>query len=212
MNKLTEKVFECVPRSDFTGLEVAALFPGSKDRRSGLVKRAIASGEIIHIRRGMYCLDSKYRKHPVSLYSLSQRIYGPSYISLESALSRHGWIPEAVHTITSVSLNKSRDFKTSLGIFSYTRVPQKVFYESVERLSDDAGNVLLMASPVKSLVDYVYVHKKDWSGIEPAVESLRIDHEELESITGEQLEALRANYRSRRVRRFIEGMMRDLKL
>jgi len=212
MNKLTEKVFECVPRSDFTSLEVAALFPGSKDRRSSLVKRAIANGEIIHIRRGLYCLGSKYRKRPVSLYCLAQRIYGPSYISLESALSRHRWIPEAVHTITSVSVNKSREFETPLGVFSYTRVPQKVFYESVERLSDDAGNISLMASPVKSLVDYVYVHKKEWSGIEPAIESLRIDHEDFESATGEQLDALMANYRSRRVRRFIEGMMRDLKL
>jgi len=191
---------------------VAAFFPESKNRRFGLVKRAIAGGEIVHIRRGLYCLASKYRKYPVNLHSLAQRIYGPSYISLESALSRHGWIPEAVHTITSVSLKKSREFKTPLGVFSYTRVPQKVFYESVERLSDDAGNVFLMASPVKSLVDYVYVHRKDWSGIEPVVESLRIDHEELESVTGEQLDALRANYRSRRVRRFIEGMMRDLKL
>ena len=101
MNKLTEQVIGLLPYSQFTGQEVAALFPGSDDRRYGLVRRAIASGEIIHIRRGLYCLSSKYQKKGMNPYALAQQVYGPSYVSLESALSWHGWIPEAVHGITN---------------------------------------------------------------------------------------------------------------
>ena len=78
MNKLTEKVFECAPYGDFTSQDVATLFPGSEDRRYGLVKRAIASGEIIHICRGLYCLTPKYQKKSVNLYALAQHVYGPS--------------------------------------------------------------------------------------------------------------------------------------
>ena len=74
MNKLTEKIFDCVPYGNFTSQEVANLFPGSRDRRFGLVKRAIASGEIIHIRRGLYCLAPKYRKESINLHALAQQI------------------------------------------------------------------------------------------------------------------------------------------
>ena len=212
MNKLTEKIFENAPYGYFTSQDVATLFPGSEDKRYGLVKRAIAGGEIINIRRGLYCLASKYQKKSINLYALAQHIYGPSYVSLESALSWHGWIPEAVYTLTSVSSGKSKEFKTPLGAFSYNRVPQKVFYTGVERLADEAGNIFLMASPMKALADYVYVHKKDWTDLKPAAESLRIELEEFESVTSGDLDSLIENYTSRRVQKFIKGLRKDLKL
>ena len=212
MNRLTEKIFACVPYGNFTSQEVANFFPGSKDRRFGLVKRAIANGEIIHIRRGLYSLAPKYRKESINLNALAQHIYGPSYISMESALSWHRWIPEAVYTLTSVSFKKSKEFKTPLGMFSYTRVPQKVFYASVERLIDEAGNIFFIASPMKALADYVYAHKRDWIGLEPVVKSLRIEQEELESVTIEELNMLIANYKNRRVLKFLKALKRDLKL
>jgi len=212
MNKVPERVFELLPWCQFTSQDLAALFPGSEDRRYGLVKRAIASGEIIHVRRGLYCLASKYQKKSLNLHALAHYVYGPSYVSLESALSWHGWIPEAVHAVTSASFKKSKEFRTPLGTFSYDRVPQEVFYAEVERLTDASGNVLLMATPLKALTDYVYVRGKDWTGIEPAVSSLRIEPEELEQITRSTLETLSDNYSHRRVKRFLEGLRKDLSL
>lgn len=212
MNTLTEKVFECVPYSDFTSRDVANLFPGSGDRRYGLVKRAISKGEIIHIRRGLYCLAPKYQKKSINLYALAQRIYGPSYISLESALSWHGWIPEAVYTVTCVSFKKAKEFSTPLGVFSYNRIPQKLFYAGVERLADEAGNIFLMAKPIKALSDYVYVHKKDWMGLKPVVESLRVEEEELASITASEFNSLIENHVSRRIQKFLKGLKKDLNL
>ena len=212
MNKLTEKIFENAPHGYVTSQDVATLFPGSKYKRYGLVKRAIASGEIIHIRRGLYCLAQKYQKKGINIYAFAQHIYGPSYISLESALSWHGWIPEAVYTLSSVSSGKSKEFKTPLGAFSYSRVPQKVFYTGVERFTDETGDIFLLANPLKALTDYVYVNKKDWSGLKPVVESLRIEPEEFESVTSEAIDMLIDNYVSRRVRKFINGLIKDLKL
>jgi predicted transcriptional regulator of viral defense system len=212
MNKLTEKIFENAPYGYFTSQDVATLFPGSEDHRYGLVKRAIASGEIIHIRRGLYCLAPKYQKKSINLYALAQHVYGPSYVSLESALSWHRWIPEAVYTITSSSLGKSKEFKTPLGIFSYNHVPQKAFYTGVEKSIDEAGNVFMMASPMKALVDYVYVHKKDWSGLKPVTESLRIEPDEFKSLTSDDLELLIENYTGRWVQKFIKRLKKDLAL
>jgi hypothetical protein len=34
---------------------------------------------------------------------LAQLVHGPGYVSLETALSHHGWIPEGVYAITNVS-------------------------------------------------------------------------------------------------------------
>jgi predicted transcriptional regulator of viral defense system len=212
MNKVPERVFELLPWCHFTTQDLAALFPGSEDRRYGLVKRAVASGGIIHVRRGLYCLAPKYQKKSMNLYALAQHVYGPSYVSLESALSWHGWIPEAVHAITSASFKKSKEFTTPLGLLSYDRVPQEVFYTEVERLTDALGNVFLMATPLKALADYVYVRKRDWTGIEPAVSSLRIEPEELEQVTRSTLEALSSNYSNPRVKRFLEGLRKDLNL
>jgi predicted transcriptional regulator of viral defense system len=209
MNKLAEQIIRS-PYSVFDGTLVDALSAGSRDQRYGLMKRAIAGGDILHIRRGLYCLAPQYQRTPVNPYAVSQQVYGPSYVSLESALAWHGWIPEAVYGCTCASYRDSREFETPLGLFSYRRVPQKTFYAGVERLTDAAGNVFLMARPTKALADYVYVHKLDWTGVRPAAESLRIEPDEFKQITGEEFDVLAENYRSRRVRRFIEGLRKDL--
>ena len=212
MNKLTEQIFELSPWGQFTSEDVATLFPDNENRRFGLVKRAIANGEIIHVRRGLYCLAPKYRKKDINLYALAQRIYGPSYVSLESALSWHGWIPEAVYSITNASFRKSKEFKTPLGLFSYDRIPQELFYNEVMRLTDESGNVFFMASPLKALADYVYVRRKDWIGIEPIIGSLRVETEEFEQVRRDTLEGLISNYPNSRVKRFLEGLRKDLNL
>ena len=212
MNKVAERVFELLPWCQFTSQDLATLFPGSEDRRYGLVKRSLVSGEIIHVRRGLYCLAPRYQKRTINLYALAQHVYGPSYVSLESALSWHGWIPEAVHAITSASFKKSKEFRTPLGVFSYDRVPQRVFYMDVERLTDASGNVFLMATPLKALVDYVYVRKRDWTGIKPAISSLRIEPEEFDQITRNALEELASNCSNSRVKRFLDGLRKDLNL
>ncbi|MFA6568583.1 MAG: hypothetical protein WCS96_10250, partial [Victivallales bacterium] len=64
---------------------------------------------------------------------------------------------------------------------------------------------------VKALADYVYVNKKDWAGLKPPAESLRIELEEFESIVPDDLDALIENYTSLRVRKFLKGLRKDLK-
>ena len=212
MNRLTQKLIEFPHPGVFSGQDLATLLPGGDNSRQALIKRAIAAGELIHIRRGLYCLAPLYQKVHQNPYSIAQHIYGPSYISLESALQWHGWIPEAVYTYTSASFKNSRDFETPLGLFSYRRIPQKVFYTGVKQVIDENGCAFLMATPLKALADYVYAHKRDWSGIEPVVKSLRVEPEELEQLTAEEFDALLPNYNSRRVQRFCKGLRKDLKL
>lgn len=209
MNTLTETAIKTLPRGFFTTHDVAAMFPGSNDRRYGLIKRAVADEEIIRIRRGLYCLSPAYGREKLNLFTLAQLIYGPSYISLESALSAHGWIPEAVYTTTSVSFGKSKEFNTPLGSFSYCRIPQKEFFAGVEKRTDDHGNTFLLAKPSKALADYVYLYKKVWSRPEDATRDMRIEYRNLQTIPDDELDLLAGNYRSRRVKRFIAAVRRE---
>ena len=166
--------------------------------------------EVVRIHRGLYCLAAKYLRQKVDPLVLAQRIFGPSYISLETALSYHGWIPEAVYAITSVSLDRSREFGTPLGHFSFTRVPQETFYTEVSRVEKEAGGSFLLASPLKALADYVYVHKRDWDSTRPVVESLRVDESSLAGIGAEEFDELLDDYSSQRVQRLLKGLRKDL--
>ena len=179
--------------------------------RHGLVKRALAGGKILSLRRGLYCLAPRYQKQPVNPYAFAQRIYGPSYISMETALSHHGWIPEAVHACICASYGNAKGYNTPLGVFNYSRLPQKVFYTAVERCVDSDGNVFFMASPAKALADYFYVRRPPWTNIRDACGSLRIEQEEMLVVTADELAMLEDNCTSRRVRRFLANWRKALK-
>lgn len=218
MQRLTETVLGKSDTGAFTLLELSQWVGGTSNRQFALLKRALNAGEVIRIHRGLYCLAPKYLRRKPDPLVFAQLIHGPSYISLETALSYHGWIPEAVYAITSASMDRAREFETPLGHFSFTRIPQKVLYTEVTRIEKQngsetglrAGENFLIASPLKSLADYVYAHRLDWASIGPVVESLRVDESSLKSINLEIIDRLIDNYFSRRVRRFLKGLRKDL--
>ncbi len=211
MEKIIEKIIENVPNDIFTDGILVNLLSGSSDSRYGIIKRAIIKGEIIHIKRGVYTLAKKYQRKGINLFELSQLIYGPSYVSLESALNYHGWIPEAVYAVTSVCAKNSKEFSTPYGIFSYKHIPFSILYLGVKRFGSPNGT-FLMASPVKALVDYVYAYKKDWKGVDPVIKSLRVEKESLENLDSRLLTQLEEGHKSSRVKKFIKGIKKDLQL
>lgn len=218
MQKLTATVLEKSDIGIFTLMELAHWAGGSANRQFALLKRALKSGEVIRIHRGLYCLASKYLRRKPNPLALAQRIHGPSYISLETALWYHGWIPEAVYAITSACMDRGRRFETPIGHFSFTRISQKIFYTEVTRMEKQngsepglhAGESFLMASPLKALADYVYSHKLDWASASPVIESLRVDESSLAGIPMDSIENLIENYSSRRLQRFLKGLRKDL--
>ena len=210
MNKLTEQFF--TEYSDiFTQADVATVINGSYFSRHGLIKRAMSAGEILNIRRGLYCLAPKYQKRPISIYNAAERIYGPSYVSLETALSYYNWIPEAVYACTCVSYQKTRQFETPLGIFSYKHVPQHILYLGVRRYEDKNKNVFLMASPAKALADYIYIHKLNRTNINKVAEDLRIEEEDFNNVNPQELSELIDNYSNHRVKQFLTEWLEVLK-
>ena len=212
MQTITEIALERAERGVFTR-EQAALWVGSRRARlDALLKRAVASGEVWRVRKGLYCLSGRYRRSRINPLELAQRIHGPSYVSLETALSQHGWIPEAVRAITSVTLERSRTFDTAVGLFSFTRVPQCRFLSGVRRTSSEGGGAFFLATPLKALADHVYVQRFAWQSADPVVESLRIEYESLAELTAEMFDEVMPAYKPGRVSRFLAGLRKDLKL
>jgi predicted transcriptional regulator of viral defense system len=92
-----------------------------------------------------------------SLFETANRIYSPSYISMEMAFSYYGLIPEAVYGITSVTTRPTKTFSTQVGAFSYQTLKPRLFfgYRIVEY---GAQKHFAIASPEKAILDFFYLH------------------------------------------------------
>jgi len=209
MNLLTEKAFEFSKTGIFSYSDVLVWLGEHRNSVRGIVKRAIGMGEIIHIRRGLYCLSPKYNRYGISRNVIANLLYGPSYISMEAALSIHGWIPEAVHSVVSVSSGRAKTFETPVGYFDYVHIVQSPLFAGVERVEGDSA-AFLVAKPLKAIVDYVVSRSKNWTDLEPLEESLRIDVESLCGLTAADFDELEDVYKSKRASRFLLGLRKEL--
>lgn len=188
--------------------ELKYVLDGTEDSRFAKIKRAVANGLLIRVRQGLYCLGEDLRQEKPHSYVLADRIYGPSFISLESALSYHGLIPEGVKVISSVTGRRRNYFSTPLGDYFYSKVPPNNFMLSVQRVVE--GNaVFFMASPWRAITDYVYCYKKNWRSILPLVDSLRIDPEAIPKLTQVEAHELMEYYNRHRISQFLSGVIRE---
>ena len=211
MNFLAEKAIAHTKTGIFTFGDVLTWLPhATRAAVYAHVQRALKSGEVIQLRRGLYHLSSSVFPALVSTEMLANLIYGPSYVSLESALSYHGWIPEAVHNCTSVTSGRPRHFDTPHGRFSYVRIKQTPLMAGV--LCEQAtGGTFLVATPLKALADIVAARGLDWGDSGPLVSSLRIDSEDIDGLTSEDFDMLDGVYYSRRARTFLAGLRKELR-
>ncbi len=196
------------PRPYVTEAEIDVLLATTANSRYSTVKRLLAKGVLLHIRRGLYSIapqtTQSLKPHP---FELAAYIYAPSYISLESALSFHQMIPEAVYATTCVTNKRSKEFKTPFGDFSYIKVPFNDLYTEVELIQQNAHR-FFMAKPWKAICDYVYCYKKNWKSASPLIKSLRIDN--FPMLTYAQKQKLEEYYQHTRITAFLSGIIKDL--
>ncbi len=211
MQTITQEALGRVPWGFFTRAEASVWLGVGTVALDGLLKRAVQAGEIHRIRRGLLCLDRRFLASPPNALAVAQLVCGPSYLSAETALSWHKWIPEGVPAIVSTSLGRAREFVTPLGTFVFQRVPQNALFAGVQRVAEPGSPVsYFMARPLKALADYVYLHRCDWQSADPLRGSMRIEEEALAGLSGADFEELEGVYTSGRVRRFLAGLRGDL--
>lgn len=136
----------------FSIREVEKHFPGFDSRR--LVEWQ-EKGYIQKLRNRFYFFTGNTVNERY-LFFAANELYKPSYISLESALSWYGFIPEGVFQVTSCSSRKTQSFETPLGSFSYRHVKPALFFGY--QLEEWNNYHFAIAEPEKSVIDYLYLH------------------------------------------------------
>lgn len=114
-------------------------------------------GYIKRIKKEYYYFTDREIDQNFLFYS-SNKIYSPSYISLEKAFQYYDFIPEEIFQITSVSSKKTTKFTTSLGNFSYRHIKPSIFFGY--RMIDYGKQKILLAEPEKAVLDYLYLNPR----------------------------------------------------
>jgi predicted transcriptional regulator of viral defense system len=215
MTTLKDKIIEAgFTDHVFTDIGLNGLLDCTPAARYGMVNKALKKKELIKIRRGLYIVADKYRHAKLSKFFLANQIVPHSYISLESAMSYYGWIPERVTTITSVlACSRNKKFITPFGEFVFYKLPvnEYEFLTGITRVEEIKGEPFFLASPLRALADYVYVKKLNWQNISYLTSNLRIDIEQLIKIEHDDFLAIKAVYRSKRVLYFLDHLKQELK-
>ena len=119
------------------------------------IKNLVKDGLLLPIRRGLYLPGKEIRRQQPDPFLIAHHIFGPSYVSLDSALSYYSLIPEKVYAITSVTTKTSRKFSTKVGMFTYTRLPLPYYSFGIRSMEITPNQRFLIASPEKALFDKI---------------------------------------------------------
>ena len=145
------KDYSNVPLTHNVVMEALSSYGRPNDKISEMIK----GSELIALRRGLYLPGPELDLPLPNNFLIANHLRGPSYVSLESALSYWGLIPERVYEISSVTTKTSKTYETAIGRFSYQHLitPYYSFGIKSVRLTD--MQTALVASPEKALCDKI---------------------------------------------------------
>lgn len=160
--------------------DIQKFFPDFDRRR---LSEWTARELLIKLRRGYYAF-AETERNAQFLQFAANKIYSPSYISLESALEYYSFIPEGVFGTYSVSTLNTTGFDTPFGHFSYRHIKPAMFFGY--RILTMGGISIKLADPEKAILDFLYlsnIHTTD------ELEAMRFNAAEIkETISSEKLE------------------------
>jgi len=215
MQTLTERVYKLSPPGGiFDEVVVRNLFPESSvGARKQLVHRAVKHGEVLRLKPGLFCLAQDYRKSHPHPFVVAAALHSPSHISLESALSYHGLIPEAVQIVSSVTTRRGRSFNTPLGHFLFQRVPANSPRAGIKAIRVDGNGWAFVANPLRAIADLVHLRKEvQWEtkGLGFLTDSMRIEEEDMSKIFVDGFEEVLESMRSKRTRTYLTRLKEEI--
>jgi len=182
VDKLSVKVSK-IKYSEFDYLALQEALKEYKYPKDKITK-LLRDKYIIKLKRGFYIKNDESNSY-ISKEIIANLLYGPSYISLEYALSFYNMIPERVSSVTSITTKKRKEYRTGAGTFLYYKISRNYFPLGVlwKRQSDSRG--YFIASPEKALIDKLYFDEAVQSQKEMLTylfENLRIEKHSLKGL------------------------------
>lgn len=163
------------------------------ERPNDKIYQLAKEGVILSVKKGLYvagpALNTDRKPEP---FLLANHILGPSYVSVETALSYHGLIPERVYEIASMTTQAPRKFTTPLGTFTYRRLPLPYYTFGIRSLKLADDQYAMVASPEKALCDKIVTTsglllRSRKAAKEFLIESMRIDEEVLRQLNTKEM-------------------------
>ena len=148
MNELA--VFKNIPVNTAA---IASLYPDVKSANrkvAGLEKE----GRIIRLKRGLYVVSPQESGLLLSLHLIGNMLYGPSYVSMLTALREYGLIPERVEVVQSMTTHLTVSFENKVGRFEYLHCAKEYYPIGITQRQEE-GVTYLIATPEKALCDYI---------------------------------------------------------
>lgn len=211
---IIKKIYEEL-KTDVLPLSIisSTLVNKSTDAKKSFLKRACQKGDLIRVRKGLYLLGEGKRKSHYNSFVIANYMVGPSYVSLESALSFYGLIPEAVYTTTSVTAKVGSEVETPVGQYSFSYLKTDYFNFGFYQLKD-GDHKYLIATPLKALMDYIVLKKKEYKSVEEVEEDLRFDFDEFltykKFVNKKKINEMLKVYKSYRLQVILKDMRKRL--
>jgi predicted transcriptional regulator of viral defense system len=147
----------------------------------------VNQGILVQLRRGLYMTSSLVSPITPEPFLIANHLYGPSYISLDSALFHWGLIPERVFEISSVTPKISKKIMVQNVVYSYTHLPITYSPLGIQSISLTKTHTVLIASPEKALCDKVITTaginlRSRQQALAFLVEDLRIEKDQLREL------------------------------
>ena len=196
------------PNYFISGTELKSMLTGTEDARKAIIKRAVHEGYLQRLRRDYYLIRNISNKPMINTFELAQLIYGPSYISFESALSYHGWIPERVTITCSATIKQTKSFNTPVREFSFEKTPNDSFKLGVSYIKEE-GAKYLMADPWKAIADMIYCRKKVWGSINDLMLDLRIEEVSIQNHKLNLLAELSEEYPNKFTQKILQNFLKE---
>lgn len=163
--------------------------------------RWVKKGKVLRLGKGIYTLGEPYRRIKTERFLIANRLKSGSYVSLQSALSLYGMIPEFVPVITSVTTGRAGRIENVLGSFEYRHISRQFFW-GYRLLELSSGQQAYVAVPEKALLDLIYLtaggETKEY------LEELRLQN--LEKLNRDTLEEYAAKSESPKLQRAVRNI------
>lgn len=184
------KEYVDVPLTHQLVSDVLANYQRPNDKISELIK----DGSLISLRRGLYIPGPESDLPIPHLFVIANHLRGPSYVSLESALSYWGMIPERVHEITSVTIKASYTYDTPVGRFQYRHLTSPYYSFGIRREKVAENQYIMIASREKALCDQIVqtpgvILRSRIQTLDFLLEDMRMDEEDLSELDIHSIES-----------------------
>lgn len=164
----------------------------------GKIRRLTKDEELHVISKGLYTDDPE-----ISGLYVANAIYGPSYLSFNTALSYWGLIPEGVYSFTSATTRKlkKKTYSNHLGTFTYRDVPPTAYPYGIKIINNEEYPFMI-ASKEKALCDKLYElprikNQKELKDI--LFDDMRIDEDIFNTLNRDDIYFLADKYHSTNV-------------